>query len=353
MRIEKKKILNIDNFLEAKSEWNALENGTEMTVYQTFDWNFLLYREWYATMCSKVVSEVVIYYLFDDVSLHIILPLIIQKHSTKTKWFGRKKGIYILGHGSYSDYLNAVYKEATSEMFDALLKRVRLDYPKLNIDFTDILETTSLNHYFMSQGIKPANKTVTVCVKKFDSVEQYTSMLSKHTRQNLRTAVNRMNTDHVNYELSVLGAIDDAELLDKLLATHIERMKVKNNNKTDFVHRVSSLIRITVREYKEKHNNVIYSSMKQMKNSCLVIVYLNSEIAGYLYGLRDRGYIRILQNCFNDKYGFYSPSFRGAYDFIIGCYDDGQVAGIDFTRGDEDYKYKLAGIETKLCEYIL
>ena len=93
--------------------------------------------------------------------------------------------------------------------------------------------------------------------------------------------------------------------------------------------------------------------MQYMPNSCLIVVYLNSKVTGYLYGLRDGTIIRIMQNCFDEKYKFYSPMFRGTYDFILSCYETCDVTAIDFTRGNEEYKYKLGGIETKLYTYII
>ena len=84
--------------------------------------------------------------------------------------------------------------------------------------------------------------------------------------------------------------------------------------------------------------------MNRLENSVVILVKLNDAVAGYLYGLKDGDSVRIMQNCVAGKYGFYSPVFCGAYDYI--CSLSGQVSGIsvvDFTCGDEPYKLKLAG----------
>ena len=57
--------------------------------------------------------------------------------------------------------------------------------------------------------------------------------------------------------------------------------------------------------------------MKRMNNSIFVIVKLNDVTVGYLYGLMDNRAIRVMQNCFKMEYAFYSPLFRGTYDFLI------------------------------------
>ena len=76
---------------------------------------------------------------------------------------------------------------------------------------------------------------------------------------------------------------------------------------------------------------------------------------GYLYGLMDNRAIRVMQNCFQDGICFYSPLFRGTYDFLIKQIqnESKNVMQIDFTRGDEPYKYKLGGIEMQLHNYII
>ena len=58
-------------------------------------------------------------------------------------------------------------------------------------------------------------------------------------------------------------------------------------------------------------------------------------------------YTHLMQNCFKMEYAFYSPLFRGTYDFLIKQIqnESKNVMQIDFTRGDEPYKYKLGGVE--------
>ena len=95
--------------------------------------------------------------------------------------------------------------------------------------------------------------------------------------------------------------------------------------------------------------------MKRMNNSIFVIVKLNDVTVGYLYGLMDNRAIRVMQNCFKMEYAFYSPLFRGTYDFLIKQIqnESKNVMQIDFTRGDEPYKYKLGGGEMQLHNYVI
>lgn len=352
MTVEKKYINQIQDFDELKGVWLELEKGQDMTAYQSFSWNRLLVQEQFNTFMSKFFSTIIVYVVKDRSKVKVILPLIVQKRSNKTKWFGRKKGVYILGHESYSDYLNAIYENIDKESFETLLDRLKKDLEHYIFNFTDLIEGTLFEKYVEQTSITKQESTVSVAVSKVESAENYTQNLSKHVRQNLRTALNRMSKDNIKYEYKVIwGKVDDIDTLDKLRELHIERMSQKNNVDTDLIHRISSAVRIHYRRKKELKNNIVYESMKVMENSVFVIVYLNGQISGYLYGLQEQHTIRIMQNCFRSEYKFYSPMFKGAYDFLLDCYQNDAIQRIDFTRGNESYKYQLAGEETILKQY--
>lgn len=353
MHINRLDINSIKDLKKVESAWKRLQCGKEMTVFQSFDWNILLFKEWKATKYTRLFSKISLYLIYEK-ELILILPCIIQKYSTKAKWIGRKKGIYILGEGSYSDYLNAIYTEISNEILDELFRRIKEDFPKLDFIFTDIIENTFMDIYLKRKNILPDSRDVAVAIKKAESLDLYHSLLSKHTRQNLRTALNRIEKDGKKYEIVVLSKALDNKLLDTLKQLHLNRMKEKEikASKKDIIHRMSTCMRIIVKSHKEKHNNIVIESMKTMEHSVIVIVKIDRNIAGYLYGLMDGGTVRILQNCVDKNYSFYSPMFRGIYDYITLLYDNSEINSIDFTRGDEEYKYKLGGTETILNTFI-
>lgn len=329
--------------------WKKIEKSEDMTIFQSYNWNCLLFEEEKKKRLSNFYTKIVVVVVEANDETVGILPLIIQKHGNKTKWFGRNKGLYILGNGSWSDYLNVVYSDSFKiEYFKALIDYLKENYKGYTFYITDVREHTKFADYLSSSDASPSESEVAVQVEKMESKEEYEKSLSKHTRQNLRTAKNRMDKAEIKYEVKVLGMIDDDDLIQKLIEVHVARMAEKNMVTTDLIHKISSHIRIRYRKKQEHRNNVVAESMKRMEESCLVIVYLNDDIAGYLYGLRDGSVIRIMQNCVLDEYKFYSPLFRGAYDFILDQYSDESIRVVDFTRGDEQYKYNLGGVEIKL-----
>lgn len=353
MNVVKKLISNEDDLKSAIKSWTILENAPEMTVYQSYEWNRLLVKEWSGWNLHSLYSSCVVYMAYDGEDPIMIIPLIIQKISTKNKWFGAEKGIYLLGYGSYSDYQNVIYDTFNPDAFEELIKRIKGDYKGYTIFLTNIREDTSLAKFLISHGNEIYSERVAVSVKKRSSVEEYQADLSKQTKQNLRTALNRMNRDEVKFDPKVLGKIEDKSVIDELTRIHIDRLIIKTENNDDLAHRASSSIRNTMIKQREEKNNIIKYAMSELDNSFLLIVFIDEQIAGYLYGLREQNCIRVMQNCFDDQFKFYSPMFRASYDYILSTYNDPNIEEVDFTRGNEDYKYRLGGTEIKLYEFRL
>jgi hypothetical protein len=344
----KKIIIKDENdFKRIEEIWLKLEKGKDLTVFQSYKWNILLFNEWLNLKHYRFSSEVVIYY-----NERIILPLIIQKLNLLNIFLFKKKGIYFLGYDSYSDYLNFIYDDVSEIEFSQFLCRVKNDYPNLEFHIDRIIENTKLDTFLKKKNTKFIKTSIAVEVLINNQVDNYNARLSKSTKQNLRTSLNRMNRDNINYELNVnIGSVDD-RIIKEILPIHFKRV-MQINSKADCIKKkISNIYRKVSIKKKEKNTyNVIRSSMKSMENGILVYVKLNNKIVSYIYGFIEKDVIRIAQNCIDDKYKFYSPMTRGIYDFIIKYH--GTYKCIDFTRGTEEYKYKLGGVEKFLNSYII
>lgn len=339
-------IHSVRDFESVKEKWIKLEQGADMTVFQSYEWNLLVYKQYLNSVYNKLFSKIVIYE-----TENVIAPLIIQKISFSIRWLGRKKGIYFLGEGSYSDYLNLIYSDAGREEIVRFINYILEDNGKLEWKFSFIRDGNIVNKIMETNEITPVHEMVSVEVKLPETVERFDKMLSKSTRQNLRTSLNRMNREAFDYELEIMeGAIVD-ELADQLVPIHLKRVLEINSHSIGTVNKISNWIRRKRLKYIEVNNNIVNWAMKSMVNSMIILCRLNGNVAGYLYGLRDNKTVRILQNCFVDEYKFYSPMFRGAYDFLVKEIQSSEIECVDFTRGDEEYKYKLGGVEVRLCSY--
>lgn len=355
MKIEYHVIKKVEDFEEYKNSWEQIEHGKDMTVFQSFNWNKLLVEQWLSRSFNRLFSEIYIICLKNGPKVRIIAPLIIQKKSIGVKWLGRKKGIYFLGIESYSDYMNLIYDDDTKESeIETLLNDILKTFSEFTLRLSCVRDETLLSNWCLSQGFSDKLYT-SVFVEIPDNQEIYTKSLSKSTRQNLRTAINRITRDNLTYEMLVYDCVQDEAFLNSLNQIHIDRVRNKNRKKAAGKLRyLSNFLRTRYQEFLDGKYNIIINSMSRLDNSVFVIVKLNDDIAGYLYGLRDGNTVRIMQNCYNEKYSFYSPLFRGAYDYILSVIaEDTDVKSVDFTRGDEEYKYKLGGKEHVLHSFLV
>ena len=354
MEIKKKRVKNSEDLKDFKSEWERLQMGNDMTAFQGYEWNVLLCEEFFSYSYNRLLCELWIYEVVNDGKRLLIAPLIVQKHSLKLSWAGRKKGIYILGIGSYSDYLNLIYDCYEEDVFILLRTALDADFNKIPLYINNLREDTKIQ-IELQDRFESYDKIVSVYVDIPNNKEDYLSLLSKNTKQNLRTAFNRMEKDGLEYTLEYYsGQIDKLDVIDRLFMLHTARMKTKSNKyEGSGIHKLSGQLLMKNKSRKEKQYNIVRSSMQRMKNSLTVIVKCNGIIVGYLYGLTDHNTFRVMHNSFSEEYKFYSPMFRGSFDFILQEIEQQQfgLRQIDFTRGTEEYKYRLGGKELACFHY--
>lgn len=343
-KIIKHVISDEKDFEVLREKWIRLSQGKNMTCFQSYGWNILLYRNWHNSLYNRLFSKVVIYE-----TDNIIAPLIIQKYNFSLKILGRKAGVYFLGTGSYSDYIDFIYSDVNG--LDSLLEYIRKDNKGLRLFLNFICQDSPANKYIPAGTKKDSGVCVYIKIEK--DIQNYNTKLSKHTRQNLRTALNRMEKDGIKYEYEVRTKPLDNVEIEELSKIHLDRVLSKNKIDNSSIRRkISSTIAYIKLRNTEINNNIIKEAMKYQDNSFTLIVKLNKKTAGYLYGFIEKnGVIRICQNCLNEEYKFYSPMFRACYDFICDCCDKHNYTEIDFTRGNEEYKYKLGGIERSIYSY--
>ncbi len=359
MKVQKYELHQEQDLLPLKETWEKMEKGKEMTTFQTYQWHRLLLKEWYGWKLHALYSRIIIYVACEQELPVMIFPAIIYKFSTKTKWFGQPKGVYLMGQGSYSDYMNVIFESFSSEAFEAIRNEIRNDFPGFPICISSVREDAELTSYLKGQGVPCRDFTVSLTVKKLATVEEYEASLTKKTRSNLRKALNKMEADQMDYKIEVMGRVKDQKLLDEMVQIHVKRILIKNSKDEGMLHILSSYVRKWYRKHRDLHNNIVAMSMNEYDSSVVILIKMKRQdepeyhLAGYQYGLREEHAIRLLQTCFDGAYYRYSPVFRGVYDFILTCYDDPSLEEIDFLRGDEEFKYRLGGQEIALYEFML
>lgn len=219
-----------DSISQLKEAWLTLEKGDDMTYYQSYKWNIIVQH---FTPQYKGICKLLYLLVKQGEKPLLIAPLWIVE---KTFLLVNKKGAYLIGRKGWSDYLNFVYTDCSNDVFKLLFDYI---YSKLHLSLCcleQIKEDTKLYAY-LSQYVALNKDSRTTCVSLMipESVDDYKQILSKKSRQNIRTANNRLNKDGK----SIVFSFDDHPDLSICESMRQERVDVKNKFR---IHSLKELI---------------------------------------------------------------------------------------------------------------
>jgi hypothetical protein len=322
-----------DCFSSLEHVWRQLERGNDMTIFQSYDWNKMI--------VDHCLPPDTYYYetVFVTVRNHemplLIAPLWIIKHSFR---FINKKGVYLVGKDGWSDYLNCIYDIFDPSAFYLLFKDVSRKYHVDIFVFDQVRETTQLYNYIRNKCVM-VNDQENVCVRLDlpHKSDDYMNILSKNTKQNLRTAKNRLLKDKKE-----LICIFDDQKVDKKRCWEIRQNKLqlkysKVSPLRKFKYRMMSKFRFSFPSCIPLFDN---------GNTKIMAGYIDGELSAFFNYLIDvsKKEVVVIAAGTNLKYARYSPGMLLMYNFINEKLQKGDVVSVDFTRGDEMYKIALGGV---------
>lgn len=354
------KIFGCSEFDKIKSEWESLQNGEDMTVFQQYIWYYGL-NEQYLKDCFKKSETAQYYVVYKDGKAKMIAPVHIRKHGVEYKGIGISSGIYMIGQWSFTDYLNFIYNDFDEECAKAVIAELKKNYPRLSVHFNFVKESNAFDR-FLKENYPESGTGQTICVQTLphDSFEDYYHSLSKHTRQNIRTGINREKNSGIDIHIEKFNTISKQNA-EEFFSIYVSRSKNKNTvnlRKDGFKNSIFKF-------YNKKYNNNLKAGLKKfnyltysMENnpqSCLIGIFSGPKKIGFIYCLRENnGDLRNSIVCFDEIYGFYTPGITSFYryfkDYVYSANERTAVT-IDMTRGTEKYKYALGGTEHYLSNY--
>ena len=332
-----------------KDEWKSLENGSDMTAFQSYSW-YSMINEQYKKKAYIIPGKVFYAAAYDDEKIKMIAPLFIVNLPRFFSKFNIDSGAYILGKWGYTDYLNFIYDDFSAECFEQLIICIKERLSVSAFNLHQILPETSMCRYLdekYSSSFLFEGDCVKIPVK--ENFETYNKELSKHSRQNLRTAQNRAAKDGVDihYELYKSISEDDAK---EFYSIYSERQKNKRKAEENCLMFFANELVSKAENKKKKRYNILTDAMTSLDNAFILGCYSGEEKIGLCFGLEDSNAIRIPVVCFKESYAKYSPCMVCIYQFIKDSYEKDMIKSFDLLKGTEQYKYRLGG-ETVSIKY--
>lgn len=338
--------INIDELGLLKADWERLSKGPDMTYFQSYHWNKMICDLNKAVTSKDFECKIAVVKENGIVSLIAPLWIIYKDFSGYNK-----KGIYIFGKGQWSDYLNFIYDILTAELLNFFFAQIKNKFGITRIVLEQIPNMSQLYNLLTNSELKTVTtQTSCVALKLPSSVDEYNKMLSKNSRQNIRTANNRAIRDGIEFSYN----FDDKNInLDEFAFYRDIRVDHKNEwYKKTFKYRAKCFIEkcLCYREYKFTP----YMPFTHDKHSkFLSIKTANGHLcAAFNYGIdKAQQSIVLMAVATNPEYYKYSPGILLLYNYIMKLISESEIKTLDFTRGDEKYKFVLGGKEKFITDF--
>ena len=329
------KTFTSSNFHLLKEEWIKLEKGEDMTYYQSYHW----YESIMKFMPEKkgyYGSVFLCIYLGDQ--LQLICPLWVVY---KTINFVNKRSVYILGRQGWSDYLNVIYDNCSTDAFLVLFNYIKDKWKIKSVCFEQLMEHSRFFKY-ISSNYSFRKDIVTTCVKLEipESNDDYKKQLSKSSRQNIRTARNRLAKDG----LSITFSFDAHPNLEQCKSMRAKRVIKKNEPKSfrDKLRQIKNEVyqRFTIEFPK-------YLPFYADSNSRMMTACIDGELAAFFNYSLDTNHRQVMLMAVgtNEKFSRYSPGVLLVFEYVTKQIESKEIQVLDFTRGNESYKYQLGGTD--------
>lgn len=346
-------------FGELKEMWEALEHGKDMTVFQRYIWYYGL-NEQYLKGCYGIGEKAVYAVAFKNGKAAMIAPLHIKKFGWEYKGIGSARGIYIIGEWGFTDYLNFIYDEFDSECADLIISEAASKFRTKNLYFRSVIKGNCFEAYLSEKyGESKTGETVCVHVTPRESFNEYYNSLSKHSRQNIRTALNRESKAGLEVHIEQFGKMPQKDA-EEFFSVYLKRSVSKNglNFKQDGIKKTA--LKYLNKRYNDRLKarlavyNYLINSMVNNDDSYTIGIYSGEKKIGFLYGIIECGRVwRVIIVCFDEEYKFYTPGITAFYRYFRDTlYADGKADLItDISKGTEYYKYEIGGTEHYLVNY--
>ncbi len=334
---------------DIKKDWLYLQDGLDMTAFQHYDWYCMLEKEFKSNFFIKISGRICYLEILDDDVPIAIAPLHIQKKSIAFKNFGYKKGVYFLGMKGYSDYLNFIYRELNSQQISFLIKSIFSVSGLKKIRLAGVPESSALSLALNSGGIDEQVSCVfeepCVSLKVKETSDDFFKGMKKQFRQNYRTQKHHYEKDGIELTYKLYkGTFNDVETLNRIKEIHEDRFEQKNKDNLSMkIYRIKN-------KFVGSFDEISYA-MKNNQESWVLLGFINGKLVSYIYGLQDKQALRIMQLGFDRKYAKYSPGIMILIDCILDNFNEYSQKVVDFTRGDESYKFRMGGVEHLIKSY--
>ena len=272
------------------------------------------------------------YIVYLDKEPMIIAPVEINKNTAM-----------ILGSAEYFDFVDIFYRSNAKysilkECFIHLLiylKQMGMSTLRWNYLPSDSFSKDYLSLFNVTENCEVDNVAIL-----FKNYKEYIKSLSKSTRQNLRTAENRIKREGHDYRLlNNFNSPLDSDVVKQCEDVYYHRQK------DNYGKNALNLFMIKTINYGTQ-------LIKKQKGNLMVLM-IDNKVAAFMFGFINdqKESFEVPKLAINDDYAFYSPGMI-LINKTIEYFDlNSDINKLDLCRGTELYKLKMGGHIYKTYNY--
>lgn len=268
-------------------------------------------------------GKMAFYVVYDESEPLIIAPI-----------FAKNKIVTVAGTDEFFDYVDLFYrrdveKGCLKDAFASLMDFFRTHGN--SVVRWNYIPEESISREFLLDS-KYEFKLIDNTEISFLKYENYLSMLSKSTKQNLRTAENRLKRENKTFKLlsSICEPLSD-EILQQCIDIYCERQREK------YEKGLFNQLMIKTFNYS--------TEMLRKRKGIIMALTIDENVAAFMFGyINDvRKSYEVPKLAISEKYAFYSPGMILVNRSIQLFADMTDIRVLDLCRGTEQYKIKMGG----------
>lgn len=313
--------------IRLKGIWQRIcANNDRVKPTQYYEYYKHLFFSFYLHPKKALRWRFVFYYISDGKD-ECIVPLVINE---KRKMI---RGISNYGRLDYEDVISSTNENG---FVREALNCVFVQYSDFSIHIENINEDSL---YYAVFGNKMSFFETCVKINLPGSYDDYYDALSKHQRQNIRTAYNKLTKE--NFEI-YLHQYDAKHPIPTKVWMDCERMYEKRHDANE-----SSLKKWYIRQ-----SNPFHHILHKMDDHRIMVLSHDGVPMAYMAGLCDYSQkcFFIPRLCINEDFYKYSPGIILIVETIKKLINENMTC-LDLMRGDEAYKIAMGGIPSS--NYVL
>ncbi len=317
------------NIISLKKEWKNIDEY-QRYIYQTYGFQRALFKRLF--IYGLQYREKYAYYVVrKDGKVLFIAPL--SKKGNTYSIIGNMNGVPVYDFIYAPNFSGEDYREGIKELFRFLKME--------SITFNWVLPESPLYKYAQEMGTEQTEIDC-VALEFGKSYDDYYGGLSKNTRQNIRTAYNRLAKDEVQLKFKLVKGKIDRKTLNQMIEIycnrHVERYGAKQ----------SSLKKAYL-----KYFDFATNFYKKNADTYNALLYCNEKLVAFFTGSKSGDRIVVPRLSIDGEYGKYSPGVLLINETVKALTEEGQIRVLDLSKGEEKYKYTMGGERYALYKFAI